>query len=851
MYFKNIRLFDIDKNVSENQYIYAHMRNDIEKETLKEHVDLVYKYFIKLCDTKDINSVFERFQDKILNNSSKECIEIFKELISNAIYMHDVGKINSDFQYIKMKNNKFKDTSQIYSKHSMLSSIMYFDYYFDKIRNSKIKGEDNMLLLLFLTVNSYVISKHHGILTSFNDYIEKLPSEFNSHISHKELYKNYKVDIKLNEKSVENLMDRLKKYIKEHHSKKDLDIEIYIYSRLMFSLLTSCDFYATSEYQNKSSVDDFGIIEDVSKYYDIYKSSKIYKGLEKHKQYLAGNGEKVFEDNDINRLRTEMNIEAESNLVKEKSKNIYYLEAPTGSGKTITSINLALKSLEINKSLNKIFYIFPFNTLIEQTYTTFVDDIFQNVVDIKSDISIINSITPITTVDIEEDNKIVSDDYSKQNIDYEKSLLNRQFLHYPIVLTTHIGFFNYLFGTSREESYPLIHLANSVVILDEIQSYKNSIWKEIILFLEKYAELLNIKIIIMSATLPRLDKLGYENGNCAYLIKDREKYFSSELFKDRVEVNFDMISNNNFTMETLLEKVLDVSKYTNKILIEFIKKTSAVEFYKLLKNEFEDAMLISGDDNKNERKKIISKVKNEKKAILVATQVVEAGVDIDMDIGFKDISILDSEEQFLGRINRSCKKSASKVFFFNIDDASGVYKHDFRKQNHLTLMNKDIQNVLLDKDFEVYYDKVIADIENSKCECNDNNISYFLKDKVGRLEFDFVKEKMRLIDKLRDYTVFLNTVVNLENGKILVGSEVWEEYKNIIRNNDMSYAKKRIELSNVMEKVDYFTYKLRKFTNSYSDSIGDIFYIADGEKYFADGKFARSKFGEDINHEFI
>lgn len=851
MNFKNIGLFDVEKNVSENQYIYAHMISENDKETLKQHLNLVYKYFIKLCDVKDINSVFERIQKKLLKNSSKECIELFKELIANAIYMHDIGKINSDFQFIKMKNKKFKDTPQTCSKHSMLSSIIYFDYYFDKIKRNSIKGEDNMLLLLFMTINSYVISKHHGILTSFSDYIEKLPTEFKNYISNNELYINYNLEIKLNEKNVENLMVKLSDYIKKYYSKKNLDIELYIYSRLLFSILTSCDFYATSEYQSKTAIEDFGTIEDVNKYYDEYKSSKIYQGLERHKRYLNGIGECEFSENDINRLRTEMNIEAEDNLAKEASKNIYYLEAPTGSGKTITSINLALKSMEIDKSLNKIFYIFPFNTLVEQTYTTFVDDIFNKIENIKADISIINSITPISAVDKEEDNKNINDEYSKQSIDYERSLLNRQFLHYPIVLTTHIGFFNYLFGTSREETFPLIHLANSIVILDEIQSYKNAIWKEIILFLEKYAELLNIKIIIMSATLPRLDKLGFENGNCAYLISDRDKYFNSQLFKNRVEVNFDMLEYEFFSMGNLLEKVIEVSKSKNKILIEFIKKSSAVEFYKLLKDEFEGAMLISGDDNKNERKKIINNVKNQDKVMLVATQVVEAGVDIDMDIGFKDISILDSEEQFLGRINRSCKKLDCTVYFFNLDDASGIYKHDFRKQNHLTLINYEIRDILLSKKFEKYYDKVIADIENSKDECNDNNIEDFLKDKVGKLEFEDVKEKMRLIDKLRDYTVFLNTEVILDNGEILVGSEVWYEYINIVRDNDMSYAKKRIELSRVMEKVDYFTYKLRAFTNSYSDSIGDVFYIDDGEKYFTDGKFDRSKFGEAVNHEFI
>ena len=85
MYFKDIELFDIEKNISENQYIYAHVRNENEKETLKEHLDLSYNYLLQLCDKKDLNSVFERIENKLLNNTSKESKAIFKELIVNAI----------------------------------------------------------------------------------------------------------------------------------------------------------------------------------------------------------------------------------------------------------------------------------------------------------------------------------------------------------------------------------------------------------------------------------------------------------------------------------------------------------------------------------------------------------------------------------------------------------------------------------------------------------------------------------------------------------------------------------------------------------------------------------------------
>ena len=111
---------------------------------------------------------------------------------------------------------------------------------------------------------------------------------------------------------------------------------------------------------------------------------------------------------------------------------------------------------------------------------------------------------------------------------------------------------------------------------------------------------------------------------------------------------------------------------------------------KKVKNLYE----LSGDDNKAFREYVIDKT-NDKEVVIVATQVIEAGVDIDMDLGFKDISTLDSEEQFLGRINRSCKKSEmnSIVYFFNMDDAEKIYKNDNRLEFDLRI--KEYQEILL------------------------------------------------------------------------------------------------------------------------------------------------------------
>lgn len=61
-----------------------------------------------------------------------------------------------------------------------------------------------------------------------------------------------------------------------------------------------------------------------------------------------------------------MFLDAERTLEKNMDKSIFYLEAPTGSGKSNTAMNLSLKMVQENEKINKIFYIYPFNTLVEQ-----------------------------------------------------------------------------------------------------------------------------------------------------------------------------------------------------------------------------------------------------------------------------------------------------------------------------------------------------------------------------------------------------------------------------------------------------------------------------------------------------
>jgi CRISPR-associated endonuclease/helicase Cas3 len=354
----------------------------------------------------------------------------------------------------------------------------------------------------------------------------------------------------------------------------------------------------------------------------------------------------------------------------------------------------------------------------------------------------------------------------------------------------------------------------------------------------------------MSATLPKLDILvGTEEG-FVNLIENREIYYNNPLFKNRVTIDYSLLNETDDIDKKVIEKIVNLSKGSTKnILVEFINKNTAMKMYKEIGKIYEEkgiareTLLMTGDDNKIERKQIIDKVKEQKNITLIATQVIEAGINIDMDIGFKDISILDSEEQFLGRINRSCMKSGSVVYFFNLDKASTIYKNDYRKNDSVTLKEEKIKDILRTKRFDQYYKIIMEMIENDLYRHDDRNIDKFRKSKVLKLDYEAITERMELIDDdKKEYQVFLNRKIKDKEGKIISGKNAWNNYVKLLENKDMKYAEKKVKLSYIIEKMNYFMYKVNTVNNSYTEVVGDIFYIENGEKYFTNGKFDRELF---------
>ena len=791
----------------------AHLREN-EKEGLKEHIDLVYDYFLLLVDKNGLENHLDRlFKESVTLIDEVADEEIFsdfvKKLFAKAIYWHDMGKMNPNFQVDKMGNYKFQniDLSEG-SNHSPLGAYLFIN---DSLQELYIKNwdeDDIEIIESIIYLFGYFISKHHGFLYQstefeFGDDLEQFLKLFDIHKNFMKVHKE------------ENrIFSAIYDYIEEN---KDT---LFLLSKSLFSLLIISDYYATAQFMNYGNrkdlaYNDFGLI-------DKELSDKVYEAFYRDK-FKTINGEKkqrtfnqVLKDiesididfneleeksnKNLNILRNKLFLEVRENLRKNITKNLFYIEAPTGAGKTNLSVMSAVEILQNDTTINKIFYVFPFTTLITQTYEA-----------IKNVLNLDNS----QIVQLHSKAKYNQKEESKKDGVYgdeKTNLLDNQFMNYPIALLSHVKFFNVLTGVSKDDNYIFHRLANSIVIIDEIQTYNPNLWSSIVYLLDSFAEKFNIKFIVMSATLPKIgDILNEPNHKFVKLVTHKKEYFSNPNFGKRVEI---------FTEDKKIREVKDIykrlleesknyqklnSNKTNKVrtIIEFITKKGADKFYQHAKDNnklFDEIFILSGTILEPRRKEIIQflKDRDDKNILLVTTQVVEAGVDIDMDIGFKEKSLIDSDEQLAGRINRNSSKEGNKLFLFEMENSKAKYVYKGDKRLKISVD----EDVLQSKNFDAYYNQVISEIKKANDTPFIEGVDSYI-DHIKNLRFN--ESHIKIID-MESVSVFVPF-----NDEAIA---IWNSYEEAIQQQDEDFTIRQIKLKNIASEISKYTFSLAKYQGS-------------------------------------
>lgn len=800
---------------------YAH-KNNKHIETIKEHIDNCIKvynmYNEKLnieCKIKSLLSNLDicKKQKDIHVKLSEIEIDFIYSCFINVIKYHDYGKINPAFQKSKMGQNIIID-SNMDTGHSKISTMIYINEMFQNI-NDNIKEKLFVKYMIILFSNE--ILNHHGNMKKVDK--SNLIQSLNL-IINKNYLKYYSNKMKLNENSFE-AFDKVNRLFEIDY------IEIYILMKIVRASLITADFIATYNFYNSNDI-NFEVCTKINEFRDKLSSDKVISGINKYTQ-----NKNYFKENNlplINELRSDIFIESTSEANKNKNKfNLFSLKAPTGAGKTYTSLGIVSELLD--STHNSIMYTFPINSVSNQSA-----ELFKNIFD-KNNNGCIQEINSITPFYLKYD--------ENENVNYNKTLLDRQLFNYPVVLTSNITLFNLFFGTSRENALGFFKLFNSIIVLDEIQNYDNTIWYEMIQFLKEYSEILNIKIVIMSATLPDLGKLINSSSIICNLMKNAEDYYNNPLFKNRVKIDVSLI-NKKMDYKTLTDSIINSIKNreakTNKkvkFVTEFIKKNTAKEFYQFLKKELNekeyDIMELDSDDNYYSKQNIIGKCKDnniQKNVILITTQVIECGVDIDMDLGAKDCSFIDLDEQFIGRINRSCLKEDCKVYLFNLDNEKGVYRNDYRSGSNAK--NEYFRDILINKDFDKEYNYVINKILKDKESGLLPGKMEFL-DLLKQLDYIEIEDYMKLI-KSQTLQLFIPSILQMGD-KEYNGYDLWKEYTNII-NNEKNYSKRRTLLSQISKNLNIFSYNIYANEEDLDiEKVAGYYYLDKANRYIKDNKF--------------
>lgn len=364
-----------------------------------------------------------------------------------------------------------------------------------------------------------------------------------------------------------------------------------------------------------------------------------------------------------NRVKEKIGVDNESKIwqiqkIKDcKDKNLILI-APTGFGKTEFAF---LWSAD-----HKFVYTLPLRSAVNQIFDRGCD-IFGN-----GKTGILHSDADVYLLEKSGD----ATDNTRANE------LARN-LSYPAIIATGDQFFPYAL---KPPGYEKIHSLFSYadIIIDEVQAYNPKACAIVVKFIEDVTRM-GGNFLLMTATLPRFVKKKIEEriGNNFRLINIYEDYKNDfeKIIKHKAGVR--LIDNGSnaqgrpdFTLpDEEIDNIVNLAQQGKRVLVILNTVKQAQECYKILKSKFnnEDKVFLihsrfTLEDRRNKEVELIErefknpKPSNENKGkILVATQVVEASLDIDADILFTEICPLDALVQRMGRVARRYFYNDGKV----------------------------------------------------------------------------------------------------------------------------------------------------------------------------------------------
>lgn len=346
-------------------------------------------------------------------------------------------------------------------------------------------------------------------------------------------------------------------------------------------------------------------------------------------------------DKPINVKRTE--ILRACLRVGGQAQGLYTLTVPTGGGKTVSSLAFALQHA-VTHGLERVIYVIPYTSIVEQTARVFADIVGAD-----------NVLAHHANADFNQ-----KDDSDPQAM---RQRLAAENWDIPVVVTTNVQFFESLFANKTSRCRKLHNIVNSVVIFDEAQMLPLPYLRPCVRAIAELVQHYGVTAVLCTATQPALEPFFAENGISAREIcPDTAGLYT---FFRRTTLRHIGLC----TQEDLAQRM-----QANKQALTIVgTRKQAAELFSLLPEQgrFHLSTLMYPAHRRRVLETIRARLKAKEPCRLVATSLIEAGVDVDFPLAFRAEAGLDSIIQAAGRCNREGKNSAqeSVVSVYQPEDA--------------------------------------------------------------------------------------------------------------------------------------------------------------------------------------
>ena len=426
-------------------------------------------------------------------------VPVLKNFIYNVGLLHDIGKFQEDFQ-------RRIDGENIKVEHSACGALAAKKLYPDSIG----------------LMMEYCIAGHHSGIPDggFKNDTPDMPTLSGRLKRNFEDFSAYKEELKLLEINRKEIINFL---MQDCGKNREILVDKFAFlTRYIFSCLVDADSIDTARFCREEKIHpltaDFqACLEKVNLRLN---SFVCITPLQKNRALLQ---KQVFEKAEVN-------------------GEIYLMNMPTGSGKTLCSVKFALERA-IRTGKKRIIYIIPYNSIIDQTMTVF-EEIF------GSDAEILRH---QSTFSYEEND--FSEDYRKS----AKSAAENWNVE-SIIVTTAVQFFESVYANKRGKLRKLHNMADSILIFDEAHLMPQNYLQPCLRAIAYITKYLNSETVFLTATMPDFPKLlrqyALENSQIIDLIKDTSMF---SIFR---KCKYQQIGKLN--AESLLEKAMS---YPSSLII--------------------------------------------------------------------------------------------------------------------------------------------------------------------------------------------------------------------------------------------------------------------------------------------